>query len=327
MTEQENKARFKQAIDRTLSGIEGDPFLAQRVIANAEKGEKTMKHAFPKGLVIALILILSMSAVAVAAGVFGGTVNWLGEVVEDEQVGEVLPTVAPFVPQEIDDVGAIIDAAAEAYERDGELLVITRTEEDGSIVPVMSRRVVCALDSEAELRALLGEAALLPLPAFIPEGYEFVRAEVIYACRAGGAHELIARHDMAAGVTVNRYRIRSGDEFPQGYYLFYRDSQEDYHYLSITVQLRGMRDVTEQSFGFLAGQTAQRVEVAGMDNALAITGDKTCHLNMRRVLAEPLGYTEIFDLVPMDGAYAEVDVIVSAPLLDVDTLVSMFATE
>lgn len=69
MTEQENKEKFKQAIDHTLSGLQGDPFLYQRVAANAEKGAKTVKNHFPKGLVIALIVILCMSTAALAATV------------------------------------------------------------------------------------------------------------------------------------------------------------------------------------------------------------------------------------------------------------------
>lgn len=72
MTEQLEKARFKQAIDHTLSGLTGDPFLSQRVAANAEKGAKQMKHHFSKGLVIALIAILCMGTVAVAAGFYYG---------------------------------------------------------------------------------------------------------------------------------------------------------------------------------------------------------------------------------------------------------------
>lgn len=67
MNEQQEKTRVKQAIDNTLSGLKGDPFLYERVMANAEKGETKMKHAIPKGLVIALIVLLCMGTVAVAA--------------------------------------------------------------------------------------------------------------------------------------------------------------------------------------------------------------------------------------------------------------------
>ena len=68
MTEQEQKAKFKQAIDHTLSGLEGDPYLFQRVAASAEKGAKSMKYHISKGVLIALIALLCMGTVAVAVG-------------------------------------------------------------------------------------------------------------------------------------------------------------------------------------------------------------------------------------------------------------------
>ena len=34
--------RFQEAVDHRLSGLDGDPWLAKRIIAN-EKGEKKMK--------------------------------------------------------------------------------------------------------------------------------------------------------------------------------------------------------------------------------------------------------------------------------------------
>ena len=49
MNEQQEKAKFRQAIDHTLTGLEGNPFLYQRVTALAEKGEKKMKRCIPKG--------------------------------------------------------------------------------------------------------------------------------------------------------------------------------------------------------------------------------------------------------------------------------------
>ena len=67
MTEQQEKMRFREAIDHTLIGLEGNPFLYQRVAAQVEKGEKKMKASFARCIVIALIVVMCMSTVAVAA--------------------------------------------------------------------------------------------------------------------------------------------------------------------------------------------------------------------------------------------------------------------
>lgn len=67
MNEQQEKAKFRQAIDHTLTSLEGNPFLYQRVAARAEEGEKKVKSNFTKCIVIALIVVMCMSTVAVAA--------------------------------------------------------------------------------------------------------------------------------------------------------------------------------------------------------------------------------------------------------------------
>ena len=66
MTDQEIRQALHQAVDRRLSGVREDPFLAQRVMA-AKKGEKPMKKKLSVSLALVLALIL-MASVALAAG-------------------------------------------------------------------------------------------------------------------------------------------------------------------------------------------------------------------------------------------------------------------
>lgn len=67
MNEQQKKTKFKQAVDQTLVGLEGNPFLYQRVTAQAEKGEDLVKKRFAKTFAIAMLAVLCMSTVALAA--------------------------------------------------------------------------------------------------------------------------------------------------------------------------------------------------------------------------------------------------------------------
>lgn len=60
---------------------------------------------------------------------------------------------------------------------------------------------------------------------------------------------------------------------------------------------------------------------------MAITGDHTSHLTMRRILPERIDYIEYQDLAPCQQEYAEVEVSISAPLLDTDTLIQMFTSD
>lgn len=328
MTEQEKKTRFKQAIDSTLSGIEGDPFLYQRVIANAEKGEKKMKYAVPKGIVIALIVILCMGTVAVAASVYGGTTNWNGDIIYDEQPENAYPTMAPQeLEAEIDRSVRISNWVAE-MENDGELLAIYEMQEDGEFYPSTNNSLKRTAKDMESFKALLKEAYYLPLPNFIPDGYEFVQGVVMYTCREGGEWRLANQMELEKGVKAEWYQLDAEDAVINGYELLFRSSPEDYHYLSIYVGLSELVDVSEQSFGFIEGQTVQIVDVSGMDNALAITSENNCSLSMRRVLEEPIRVQRFHDWERQEiSEYAEVQVDVRAPMLDVDTLVRMFVTE
>ena len=68
MNLQSEQKKVQQAMNASLSGLQADPWLAQRVLANA-KGEETMGKKV-SGFVIAVCVLLALSmATAVAAGV------------------------------------------------------------------------------------------------------------------------------------------------------------------------------------------------------------------------------------------------------------------
>ena len=71
MTEQE-KRKIREALSSCLSGVDALPSMRQDIL-RAAKGEKKVKRTLSKGLVLALILVLMMTTVAVAAelGLFG----------------------------------------------------------------------------------------------------------------------------------------------------------------------------------------------------------------------------------------------------------------
>ena len=58
MDERKERQRLKSAFDTTLSGIQGDPWLAQRVLAEA-KGEVEVKKKLSVGFVLVIVLVLA----------------------------------------------------------------------------------------------------------------------------------------------------------------------------------------------------------------------------------------------------------------------------
>lgn len=213
-------------------------------------------------------------------------------------------------------------------ENDGELLAIYEMQEDGEFYPITSNSLKRTAKDKEGLTALLKGAEYLPLPKFIPDGYEFVEGKVRYTCCEGGEWRLANQMELEAGVKAAWYQLDAKDAVINGYELLFRSSQEDYHYLSIYVNLSELVDVSDQSFGFIEGQTVQIVDVPGMDNALAVTSDHACTLSMRRVLEDTIRVQRFNDIESqIISEYAEVQVDVMAPLLDVSTLISMFAAE
>lgn len=75
MTEQD-KRKIREAMTDCLSGVDALPSMRADIL-RAAKGEKKVKRSLNKGLVLALVLILMMSSVAVAAGL--GMFGQLGQ--------------------------------------------------------------------------------------------------------------------------------------------------------------------------------------------------------------------------------------------------------
>lgn len=72
MSEQRERLQFQQSIDRTLSGLQDDPWLAEKVLSRAkQKGEYVVKRKLPLGVVFAIVLML-ITITAVAVGVLSG---------------------------------------------------------------------------------------------------------------------------------------------------------------------------------------------------------------------------------------------------------------
>ena len=67
MREAEERVIFRNAVDRRLSGLQENPFLAQRIM-NAEKGENKVKKKLTLSMVLVIVLLL-IAVTALAAGI------------------------------------------------------------------------------------------------------------------------------------------------------------------------------------------------------------------------------------------------------------------
>ena len=67
MREELERRQVHQAIDSTLSGLKGDPWLFQRISAETGKGDRKVKRKLSAGLVLAIVLALLATAALAAA--------------------------------------------------------------------------------------------------------------------------------------------------------------------------------------------------------------------------------------------------------------------
>lgn len=334
MNEHQEKQRFKRAIDHTLSGMMGDPLLYQRIMTKAEKGDVKGKYAIPKRAAIALVVVLCMGTAAMAAGLYGGAINWEGEIIYDDPQRVPMPSATPRLvegePIQMNEEYEKALAAAEAYayeeaECTGSMFIIYQLREDGSRKPEIEVDLSIKTTSETEFEAMMEEASWLPRPNYIPDGYAFERAEVYYTCAIDGAWELVKAETVNDCIQVEWYK--PSKPVATRYFLFYRQSEEDYHYIGFYVDLMLAYEAGNASFGFSEGMTAQVITVPGMEQAIAITGERSCSLSMRRPLPEPLDVWYVSENGQFPQALEDVWIDVSAPLIDINDLIHLFATE
>lgn len=321
MNEQQEKVKFREAIDHTLTGLEGDPFLYQRVLAQTEKGEKPVKMKWMKTAVIALIVALFMGTVALAGGMLGGTVNWLGEIVRENQEESGITLYEPTAEQE--EISAKLSEAVDMLQTDGEVLEV-EARLHGKLAGSTRTSLRRTVGDMKVFAALMAGAEHIPVPGFIPAGYELYMGYVQYTCRAGGEWRLIETLELDGGMTAARYSVEEEDMLVSGYHLFFRQKgeQEDFSYLLIDVELKSLEDAGEQSVRFHETQTPTVAAVPGMDNALLLTSENDHWLLMRRQVNEAVRFVELHG---DEGRYGEVRVEVLADSLDVETMIRMFA--
>ncbi len=111
MTEQESR-RIKAALDDCLSGVDALPSVRPDIL-RAVKGEKKVKRNLSKGLVLALVLILMMSSVAVAAGL--GLFGRIGQQEHSDSRLPGLENVSTVLDKVFDVGGGVTVTVHQAY--------------------------------------------------------------------------------------------------------------------------------------------------------------------------------------------------------------------
>lgn len=123
MTLRDEQEKIQKAMNEALSGLQGDPWLAQRVLKNV-KGDTKMKKRLSVSAAI-VIALLSVSILALAASDWVGIGEFLGKIVGGWTVNEQ----AIVQPLKQKYSGALLDlTVTEAYWAEDGLSIVVRAD-------------------------------------------------------------------------------------------------------------------------------------------------------------------------------------------------------
>lgn len=308
---------FHDAIERQLSGLEPDPWLAQRIIAS-DKEEVKVKKISHATVIIVAIIVLAM-ATALAAGL-GGRVNWLGEVQETTVVSATpMPTAEPQTTTDPDEIDPAFYELLD-YSKDRELIMLSTAHEG-----IFSSRIQQISNMNDFITLMDTAAPDFPLPAEIPEGYVLDKCFVEFGCLPQGEYTLTSQTVHPEGFTESHYAVDPSMDFVKGYSIILK-TEDEKDYISIQVYMNSSTNPKEYTFGITEDQSARVVQVAGMENALIIDSENTSLLAMRKVMSSPQDDLQFTgpEMEPMIETYNEYRIEVRTPLLPENELVRVF---
>ena len=304
-------------------------------IKEQEENIVKKKLSFSFVSVIAILLVLVAVAYAATEVYHRIRINWKGETVEETEVpiGPEATVVPPPDAQMLsdEDLSRMADELLQKSVAEDEYGLVSYETAGGKMGG--ARPIQKTFDSWDEFREYMNRSSELTLPTWIPDGYEFQEAKVGISCKADGKYTLIEERQEGA-ITLKRYKIDDSDSVVVWYYIDYKESGEDNHYLLVSSMLIDDQEADERTFDLTDGQSASVITVPGIDDALAIVRNDPAYnsLAMRRNLNHSIECR-------MDPMYAEApvpiepavftceNIDVSSPWLDIETLQKMFTPE
>lgn len=315
------KDEVHEALNRSLSGLHENPWLAQRILAS-EKGEERMKKKQAKYLVPVLIALISITVVAFAATEVYKTItiNQKGEIIDEQEVlmqPQPTQTPTPMIDEEF------------AYTREQEYLdnapedQYAEVTSDGSGA---SRGPQKTVFSESEFRALMVECDYLTQPDFVPAGYHFEMATVYLGCDEAADYQL-EELKQEGNTCYACYSIPAGHERVTGYDVTYRDKEGGY--ISVYDTLAEYTADDEHLFSFPETYDYRGMDLPGMEYSISIAGNGWNCLIMMRKLDNPTlcrWYPErdYPNRMPDFFTYQSEEINVSSNSVDAEALTSMY---
>lgn len=282
MTEQEFRDALKHQVGQTELSSERQA----QVLAGMKGGESKVRtwNKMKLALVLAALVVLTVSA-AVASGSRG--VNWAGEVIEVRP-----PVIAAQSEQEL-----AADRFADEAREDGDVVYFWQIHEDGKKKLAWyegeSNRYA---DGMAEMQAWIENAALLPWPQWLPDGYTMDTGRVGLACKWPGTHVLRHRVTFEDCYDVMWISIPEEYRFVNNYTLLLKNEEGEILQIHANMANRGDEKILRIS----DDASAEKISIEGMSDALLVESETSKVLTARRYLGRNLQYTKFWGFLMPD---------------------------
>lgn len=244
----------------------------QAVGARKTGGSRRVPRGVKKRVAVALAAaaVLLVSATALAATGFFGTIDWGGQR-NDLPASMPSPTILPEI---MDDLEAAVQEQLAAAPGDQ---IWSATLPDGSRNGVDLWESVGSLEM---LRTRLA-AAEIPFawPSQVPEGYVLSEGKLWFYHPADASLRLLGSTE-SNGVVIERFSLDGAyDRCIAGYVLIYKNAAGDTLYVRADARNSG----DESAFGVTETDTFETVPILGMDDALLFLRERDVKLYCRRM--------------------------------------------
>lgn len=301
MNEKISANEFRQSLDRHLSHMKADPWLAQRIIAS-ERGETKVKKKLSVSMIVASLLLV-LTTVALAVTGLYRVINWQGDVTRTTDLTQTPGTDTVQAVSEEWHVDSLNSFISEIPNE--ETAFAWYNNDDGSIKCSELHQKQIPISSIEWFAEYMHDIRHLSVPVSFPGGnVTYCYGKVFMECKAFGKYSLI-KNGQSGSMCYNRFLIDESSSIVTGYDLFFAlgDPENGTRYI-IRSELHDR--TYEEPLMLREGETAKKVSIEGMSDALLIMAEDPAYpdgLIMQRKLDEPVQLKQL----PLNNRLEESD--------------------
>lgn len=308
MTEQEFRDKLKQSVGHAELSSDRQA----KVLAGMKGAECKVRTTNKLKVCLVLAVLVVLGVTGAVATELVDYINWKGEPVDYD------PPM--YVEYEVQG-DRLRDPTAEMLISSKKLEEVLLIDYPASVRQAAHETDVASLE---ELRQLVGDDTLLPIPISVPEGFTLAMSRVIFVGKAGMTYRYLGEERYKDVIRVKRYECDMDDLLLAQYFLYFRDSQDEH--LNFSARLIYDTDYYLQTN---AGEYGL-LQVPGVEQGVYINEEDRTRIYLLKELSEPvdgqiaLGGFDGLQTPGLERRYIALELQANSTVCDVDTMLACF---